>query len=312
MMAEISKCDFINRLVFVNPINSIRSLLVRKNNNSKVASGVTSKIFPSRITPKIFVYTPINIFPHKKYLTALKRIENVIRLNIIRHLNNQKPYIIFMNCPNISLRYILDELLKDAELSIFDFSDDFVELGYGKKTKELFRRNIAKYAKAADIVLTVNNHIKNKYVSLYSDIHVIRNATNYYNFDRKSYKSIDFLERLKQNKKPIIGYSGIANMSRIDVGLLDFLFEKRPDWQFVFVGPADSDITERYLKYKNFHHLLPVDYQSLPDYTSYFDVAVVPFKINEHTKGNDLLKFHDFLAMGKPVVSTKMFIIYCL
>ena len=209
-----------------------------------------------------------------------------------------------MNCPNIYLHYILDELLKKAELSIFDFSDDFVELVAGKKSKEFYRRNVTKYAKAANIILAVNDHIKNKYAFLSSNIHVIRNATNYYNFERKSYKSIDFLERMRSNKKPIIGYSGIANLWRFDTNLLDFLLEKRPDWQFVFIGPADSFFIERYLQYKNVHHLPPVDYQSLPDYLSYFDVAIIPFIINEHTKGNDLLKLHDFLAMGKPVVST--------
>ncbi len=306
MMAEISKCDFINRLIFVNPNTSIRGIFKRRNGNRNADSNLLSKLLPSKITPKIFVYTPLNILPNRKYLAVLKRIETKIMLKIIRLLNKDKPYIIFMNCPNIFSHYILDELLKNTALSIFDFSDDFVELGYGKKAIGFFRRNIAKYAKAANIVLTVNDHIKNKYTPLYSDIHVIKNATNYYNFDRKSYKSIDFLERVKQNKKPIIGYSGIANMSRIDVGLLDFLLEKKLDWQFFFIGPADSNFTERYLKYKNVHYVLPVDYQSLPDYTRYFDVAVVPFKINEHTNGNDLLKFHDFLAMGKPIVSTRI------
>ncbi len=49
-----------------------------------------------------------------------------------------------------------------------------------------------------------------------------------------------------------------------------------------------------------------MDYKSLPNYTHYFDVAIVPFKINEHTKGNNLLKLHDFLAMGTPIVSTRI------
>ncbi len=306
MMAEISKCDFVNRLIFVNPDTSIRGIFKRRNGNRNDDSSLLSKLFPLKITKKIFVYTPLNLLPNRKYLVVLKKIEIKIMLRIIRQLNKDGPYMLFMNCPNIFSHYILDELLKNAELSLFDFSDDFVELNYGEKNKELFGRNIAKYAKVANIVLTVNDHIKNKYASLYSDIHVIRNATNYYNFDRKNYQSIDFLERVKQNKKTIIGYSGIANMSRIDVGLLDFLLEKKPDWQFVFIGPTDSKFTERYLKYKNVHFVLPVDYQSLPDYTRYFDVAVVPFKINEHTNGNDLLKFHDFLAMGKPIVSTRI------
>jgi len=303
MMAEISKCDFIHKVIFVNPLISVKSLL-RKNGNPDLTSNITAKVFPLRVTSKISVYTPVNILPYRKYLMPLKKIETKIMLKIIRQMDSDMPYILFMNCPNIFSHYLLDELLKNAKLSFFDFSDDFVELGYRKETLEDFRNNITKYAQAADIVITVNDHIREKYENINSNIHVIRNATNYYNFDRNDYKSIDVLERMKGSKKPIIGYSGLANMSRIDSDLLDFLLAQRPDWQFVFIGPAKSDFKERYLKHKNFHHLLPVDYQTLPDYVRYFDVAIVPFKINDHTKGNDLLKLHDYLAMGKPVVST--------
>ncbi|MCP5002586.1 MAG: glycosyltransferase family 1 protein [Planctomycetes bacterium] len=306
MMAEITKCDFVNRLIFVNPAISERSILACKNRNSNEISGNTSKRDSLNITSKISVYTPINIIPNRKYLMALKKIETKIKLNKIRNLNNQKPYIIFMNCPNIFSNYILDELLKDAALSIFDFSDDFVELGYGNESIEFFRRNIAKYAKAADIVITVNDYIKKKYASLYSDMHVIRNATNYYNFDRKSYKSIDCLVKMKSDKQPIIGYSGIANLGRIDSELLNFLLEKRPDWQFVFVGPVLPGFADRFIKYKNVHYFPPVDYQSLPDYIHHFNVCIVPFKVSNNTKGNDLLKLHDYLAMGKPTVSTEI------
>ena len=47
-----------------------------------------------------------------------------------------------MNCPNIPSHYILDELLKNAELSLFDFSDDFVELGYGKIVSHVYVENL--------------------------------------------------------------------------------------------------------------------------------------------------------------------------
>ena len=304
MMAEISKCDFVNRLIFVNPGTSVRNIFKIRKSNLNADSNITTKLFPSRIAPKIFVHTPINILPYIKFLSVLKKIEILIMLKIVRRSIKYKPYILFMNCPNIFSNYFLDELLKKAVLSIFDFSDDFAELGYGEKNKEFFMRNITKYAKKADIVLTVNDHIKSKYTFLNSNIHVIRNATNYFNFERKNYKSIDILERMKSNKNPIIGYSGIANMGRIDSDLLDFLLDKRPDWQFVFVGPAHAKFAEKYLHYKNVQHIPPVNYQDLPNYIHYFDVAFVPFKVNENTMGNDLLKLHDYLAMGKPVVST--------
>jgi glycosyltransferase involved in cell wall biosynthesis len=227
-------------------------------------------------------------------------------LKNIERLNHDMPYILFMNCPNIYFNRALDVLLKNAKLSVFDFSDDFLELGYGNKTLELFKRNIEIYASAANLVLTVNDHIKSKYGHLNPNIHSIRNATNYYNFDRKNYESIDFFEKLKIKKSPIIGYCGIASSNRMDTNIIDFLLQKRQNWQYVFIGTAESDLINKYLQYKNFYHIPPVDYIALPNYLQYFDVAIVPFKINEHTKGNDLLKFHDFLAMGKPVVTTEI------
>ncbi len=297
MMAEMSKFDFINRLIFVSPLVPIRSLLIRKNSSLNATAGISSKLFPSKITP-------LNILPYRKYLNVLKRIVAKIMLKIIRRLNNHKPFILFMNCPDIFSNYILDELLKDTVLSIFDFSDDFMELVTVQKSREEFNFNITRYARAANIVLTVNDHVKQKYDFLNKNIHVLRNATNYSNFDRNSFKPVKFLAKIKNGGKKIIGYSGSFNMYRTDCNLLDFLLEKRPCWEFVFIGPAESLLVEKYSRFNNFHYILPVDYQSLPDYTRYFDVAIVPFKINEHTKGNDLLKLHDFLAMGKPVVST--------
>ena len=316
MMSELSKCDFVNKIIYVNPLFSIRNLLNRRNGNLATSLNNYQKLLPYYVTDNLVVYTPLNILPYKKILNPFKKLGTEIILNIIKRLNADIPYIIFMNCPDIFSNYILDELLKKAELSIFDFSDDFLELGHKNEYNDLLRTNIKKYAKAADIVITVNEHVQRKYAYLNSNIHVLRNATNYNNFDRKDYKPVDCLEKIKKSGKPIIGYSGIANLSRIDSELLDYLISKRPDWQFVFVGPAEPYFTEKYVqsfytdsKYvqkNNIHIISPVDYELLPDYIRYFDVAIVPFLLNENTRGNDLLKFHDYLAMGKSVVTTNI------
>jgi glycosyltransferase involved in cell wall biosynthesis len=304
MMAEMSKWDFIHQLIFVSPTISVRTLLKGGHSHSHGSFRDAPKTFRTRMAPKISVYTPITFLPFKNTLPVLGKFENQITLKMIRHLNKRKPYILFMNCPNIASPEILDALLDQAALSFFDISDDFLELKLDPNAKEVFRQNLTKYAKAASIVLTVNEHVKNKYAHLNASMYVIRNGTNYDNFNRQIHKAIDALERLKQNKNPIIGYIGTANMGRIDSKLLDYLLEKRPNWQFVFVGPAHANFVERYAKYGNVHILGPVHYQELPCYIRYFNVAFVPFSKNENTKGNDLLKLHDFLAMGKPVVST--------
>ncbi len=306
MMAEMSKWPCINRLIFVNPRISIRSKFMRSAKAINDSIEGDRKIFPIKLSSKLYIYSPISFLPFKKEFPVFSKIENHITLRLIRYLNNGKPYILFMNCPNIFSHYILDELLKRAEFSVFDFSDDFGELGYDESTQTLFKGNATKYAIKANLVLTVNEHLKNKYNFLNSNIHVIRNATNYENFNRTMYKPIALLERFRKNKKPIIGYSGMANLSRIDVDLLNFLLEMSPNWQFVFIGPIQETFKDKYSKYDNVAIMGPVKYQDLPCYMQYFDVAIVPFLINEHTKGNDLLKLHDLLAMGKPIVSTEI------
>ncbi len=304
MMAEISKCDFISRVIFVNPIISIRSIFVPTNPQKTVFPVVSKRVFLREVLPKVAVFQPVTFLPLKTKFPINRKIEDCLFLKIIRQLNRGRPYILFMNCPNIRSPLIIDALLEQAALSFFDFSDDFAELGYDESTKALFRHNSEKYARAADVVLSVNAHIKEKYSHLNSNIQVIRNATNYGNFDRKHYPPIQFLEKIKEFNKPIIGYSGMVSFSRIDTSFLDFLIQKRPLWQYLFVGPTHQNFVERYAKYHNVHMIEAVSYQDLPCYIRYFDVAIVPFLVNAHTKGNDLLKFHDFLAMGKPVVST--------
>ena len=305
MMAEMAKLDFVQNLIFVNPLISLRNLF-KEPSNPVYGEGVVRSIFPQTISSKIKVYTPVTWIPFKRYSSILMTIEDRITLTVIRLLNRQRPYILFLNCPNFSSNLIVDELSKGASLTLFDFSDDFSELGYDVATRETFRENSLKYATKADVVLTVNEHIKRKYSAVNDNIHVVRNATNYENFDRFRFEPVEKLEVLKKSGKPIIGYSGIANLGRIDSTLLDYLIGNRPHWEFVFVGPAHERFVEKYMRWGNVHIFPPVGYQDLPNYMQYFDVAIVPFKQNENTKGNDLLKLHDYLAMGKAVVSTEI------
>ena len=304
MMAELSKCDWVRQVLFVNPIVSLRNRFARAREKFSVSIEARNHVFPWKVSPKIVVYQPVAFLPLKTTFPSLKNIEEQIMYRVIRYLNSERPYILFMNCPNIESHHLLDRILGKSKLSIFDFSDDFAELGNDRRTRELFHHNSTKYASAATMVLAVNEHVKNKYSYINSNIHVIRNATNYENFNRETYRTIEALEAIKRNGGPIIGYSGIANMGRIDREVLDCLLSQRPNWQFVFVGPAHSNFVDRYSTCHNIHILAPVTYQDLPCYLQYFDVAIVPFQKNENTKGNDLLKLHDYLAMGKPVVST--------
>ena len=304
MMAEMAKFDFIEKVIFVNPDISFWQILKQVVKNGH--KGFLTRFFPCQVDPGIWNYTLFHILPVTLQNKVVESLESGHHLKRLRNLNGRTPFILFMNCPNIVYPYPLDELLKSAELSIFDFSDDFIELVHCRKRKKLYLHNIEKYAQSADLVITVNDYLKRKYNYLNPNIHIIKNATNYANFQKEKYAAVPFLEKLKSNNKPIIGYSGISNVTRVDGDMLDYLFISRPDWQFVFVGTMSDELRARFSAYENFFHLPAVPYEQLPDYLFYFQVTIVPFLVNEHTKGNNLLKLHDYLAMGKPVVTTNI------
>ena len=102
---------------------------------------------------------------------------------------------------------------------------------------------------------------------------------------------------------PRLGYCGVID-ERIDIQLLDEAARLRPDWQFVMIGPVVKISEEDLPRRENIHYLGGKNYQELPAYLSGWDVALMPFALNESTKHISPTKTPEYLAAGKPVVST--------
>lgn len=103
--------------------------------------------------------------------------------------------------------------------------------------------------------------------------------------------------------RPRLGYYGVID-ERIDVKLLGEVANLRPDWQFVMIGPVVKISEEDLPRLKNIHYLGGKDYRELPAYLSGWDVALMPFALNESTKYISPTKTPEYLAAGCPVVST--------
>lgn len=101
------------------------------------------------------------------------------------------------------------------------------------------------------------------------------------------------------------GFYGVVD-ERFDIELLRGIAALRPDWHFVIIGPVVK-IDEAILpKAGNIHYLGGKNYQELPVYLSGWDVALLPFALNESTKYISPTKTPEYLAAGKPVVSTSI------
>jgi UDP-galactopyranose mutase len=78
----------------------------------------------------------------------------------------------------------------------------------------------------------------------------------------------------------------------------------RPDWSFVMIGPVVKISEDDLPKRPNIHYLGGKKYEQLPSYLSGWDVALMPFAMNESTQFISPTKTPEYLAGGKPVVST--------
>jgi UDP-galactopyranose mutase len=104
-------------------------------------------------------------------------------------------------------------------------------------------------------------------------------------------------------RHPRIGYLGVID-ERIDQGLLDYVAIQRPDWQLVLAGPVVRIDPARLPRRPNIHYLGAKTYKSLPSYLAGWDVALLPLALNEATRFISPTKTTEYLAAGRPVVST--------
>ncbi len=102
---------------------------------------------------------------------------------------------------------------------------------------------------------------------------------------------------------PRLGYFGVID-ERMDLALLDGLATARPDWHLVMIGPTAKIEDAALPRRPNIHYLGMKAYAELPAYLAGWDVALLPFAINDATRFISPTKTPEYLAAGKPVVST--------
>lgn len=102
---------------------------------------------------------------------------------------------------------------------------------------------------------------------------------------------------------PRIGFFGVID-ERTDIELLRQIADLRSDWQLIMIGPVVKISEEDLPRAENIHYLGGKSYDELPSYIAGWDVAMMPFAINESTRFISPTKTPEYLAAGRPVVST--------
>ena len=102
---------------------------------------------------------------------------------------------------------------------------------------------------------------------------------------------------------PRFGFYGVID-ERLDLSLIKEIALRKKDWHIVLIGPVAKIEENELPRFENIHYLGMKNYQQLPDYLAGWDVAIMPFALNESTRFISPTKTPEYLAAGKPVIST--------
>jgi len=103
--------------------------------------------------------------------------------------------------------------------------------------------------------------------------------------------------------RPRLGFFGVID-ERMDIELVAALAALRPEWQIVLIGPTAKVDPGSLPNAANLHWLGGRSYGELPEYLANWDLGIMPFAMNEHTRFISPTKTPEFLAAGLPVIST--------
>ena len=154
----------------------------------------------------------------------------------------------------------------------------------------------------ADIVFTGGSSLFEAKKDRHDNVHCFPSSVDRAHFCKARARQFDPADQ-EDLPRPRLGFYGVID-ERFDTELLDKVAAARPDWSFVMVGPVVKISEEDLPKRPNIHYLGPKTYDQLPAYLSGWDVALMPFAMNESTQFISPTKTPEYLAGGKPVVST--------
>ena len=184
---------------------------------------------------------------------------------------------------------------------IYDCMD---ELSAFKGAPPMLKTLEAELMRRASLVLTGGQSLYEAKRHQHPNIHPFPSSVDVEHFGAARRISVDPPDQAPI-PSPRLGFFGVID-ERMDLALLDGIAAARPDWHIVMIGPVVKIDPASLPRRPNIHYLGSRQYDELPRYISGWDVALLPFARNEATQFISPTKTPEYLAAGKPVVSTSI------
>jgi glycosyltransferase involved in cell wall biosynthesis len=185
------------------------------------------------------------------------------------------------------------------EVIIYDCMDELS--AFQGAPPELIDQEQRLFAKA-DVVFAGGASLYGAKRTQHKNVHLFPSSIDYAHFAAARTGQTDPPDQ-EPIPHPRIGFFGVID-ERLDRDLLRDVAAAHPEWHFILIGPVVKIREDELPVAPNLHYLGQKSYAELPAYLANWDVAMLPFALNASTRFISPTKTPEYLAAGKPVVST--------
>lgn len=180
------------------------------------------------------------------------------------------------------------------ELSLFYYYDEEIE-----KTHRLLLEN-------ADLTIATADKLYQNAKPYAKKIILSENAADYNFFHRNINCEVNKLIKDKiKDCSCVIGYYGCL-ASWFDYDLINYVANKKKNWKFILVGYDFDGTFKKLNECNNIIHIPAQPYKDLPSFLSGFDIAMIPFLINDITESTSPVKLFEYMSASKPTLTSKL------
>ena len=229
--------------------------------------------------------------------TATQETIQKLLLNNMLHEFEIEEYLLWYYTP---MALPFSSHLKPA-VTVFDCMD---ELSAFKGAPQEMKDREAEVMRRSDVVFTGGQSLYEAKVGRHDHLYAFPSSIDYTHFAQARTITDEPADQASI-PHPRVGFAGVID-ERMDLSLLDGMARLRPDMQFVMIGPVVKIDPATLPQRPNIHYLGGKTYKELPSYLAGWDGAMLPFAHNDSTRFISPTKTPEYLAAGKPVVSTSI------
>ena len=185
-------------------------------------------------------------------------------------------------------------------LTVYDCMDELSQ--FRGAPPEITQRE-ARLLMRADVVFTGGRKLFESKSRYHDNCHFYGCGVDWQHFGQAREDATTVPPQLASVPKPVLGYFGVVD-ERMDYELIAKLADANPNWSVAMIGPVlkveESSLPQR----PNLYWLGKQNYSDLPAFCKGFDVCMMPFALNESTEFINPTKALEYMATGRPIVST--------